>query len=176
MLLCTDKVRIIPFETVHSACVYKWFHSGEYDKFFLNQGLLAFEDIPKAKMNTLVLVNPINLDEVFGIFTMTAVEERHRNLNVGLLVDKLYHGTGIAFDGLKLGLYNVFNNMNFYKAKCCPLESNLASIKLAEKVGFRKEGKLENEFYMDGEFHDAVLLGLTKGPFNKRYKAELEKR
>jgi RimJ/RimL family protein N-acetyltransferase len=42
---------------------------------------------------------------------------------------------------------------------------NTASIKLLEKLGFKKEGHLRERYHINGEIQDALFYGLLKKEF-----------
>lgn len=176
MRLSTKRILIVPKESCHSAQIYKWFHSGDYESFFGNMPEITATMAMNFNSDGLnfMIVNSLNPDEVFGMLSMNQIEERHRNLHFGLLIDKKFHGMKLSKESMKLMIYYIMNCMNFFKVIGRVDPENEISKKLTESFGFELEGVLKQEEYRNGEFHDVLRYRMTKGSFNKRYKAEIE--
>jgi RimJ/RimL family protein N-acetyltransferase len=176
MKLSNDKIMLIPFESnLHCGHVYRWYHSGDYEMAFGNIPLLTLQDCMNLK-NTYMIVNPARPDEVFGMYVLTDIQERHRNLKIHVLIDKKYQKQGVCFDSIKYMIYYIMNSMNMYLIEGCFAEDNLGSETIAKKIGFEFEGLRKQRVYHNGEFKNLKCYVLTKGTFNKRFKKELEER
>ena len=88
-------------------------------------------------------------------------------------MDNAHQRKGMFNEAFILMCNYVMNSMNFYKIIGTPREDNEKSIGLLEKAGFKTEGVMENEIYVDGEFHNVKRYAITKGAFNKLHKAGL---
>lgn len=69
---------------------------------------------------------------------------------VGLLVDHLYRTTAVERIGIT-----------------CDVE-NVPSCRLAEGLGFRREGTLRSAFFHHSRWHDAHLYGITREEWGRR--------
>ncbi len=176
MRLSTDKIRLIPKDDCHSPHVYRWYHSGDYEGFFGNMPMMTVNDAIKFNEHgqTFIITNVANPDEIFGLIALTHIEDRHRNLHIGMLVDKEYQGKKISKEALKLAIYYVMNAFNMFKVIARVNVENQLSKKLCEDLGFELEGILKQEIYHNGEFHDVARYRITKGIFNKRFKSSIE--
>lgn len=176
MILANDKIRIIPKEPCHATYIYRWYHAGGYEDFFGNMPSMNVQDSISFNPDGLnfMIVNFSNPQEVVGMFSLTNIEERHRNLHFGILIDKKYHGLKIAKDSSKLMIYYIMNCMNMFKVIARIDSENSVSKKLTESFGFELEGVLKQEIYHNGEFRDILRYRITKGVFNKKYKEEIE--
>lgn len=174
MRLSNERVKILPYEpNIHAPMVYRWYHSGDYLMLFENLPLFTITDCMNMK-NTFVIVNPNNLQEVYGIFALRCLDERNRNLQLHTMIVKEYQNKGIVKDAGKFIMYYIMNCMNYYKVIALIREDNMASEKVAKEFGFELEGILKHLLYVDGEFHNMKSYFMTKGMFNKRYKQALE--
>jgi RimJ/RimL family protein N-acetyltransferase len=88
--------------------------------------------------------------------------------------EKKYWGKGIATEATELLLQYAFEEVNLNKVSGQIIVDNIGSWKVAEKVGFKFEGILEQEFYVDGEYKDAKRYSYTKDRWleNKKKKSE----
>lgn len=176
MKLNTSRIRLMPIEPAHYWQVYNWQHSGEYQEFFGNIPLLSFEQIAALRENRtiFIIVDANDLKANLGMIIMSNFEERHRNVHYNVLIDNKYQRLGIAKEATKLALYYIFNNLNMYKVIVRIESGNEASKAMAEDFGCELEGTLKHEIYHDGEFKDVLRYYITKGPFNKSFKKEVE--
>lgn len=176
MRLLTDKIRLIPKETCHAPQIYRWFHGLEYEHFFGNMPVMTVNDAMNFNSSgeTFMVTDPKNPDEIFGMVTICNIEDRHRNAHIGLLIDKKYQGKKLAKEALKLSLYYTMNSLNLFKIIARVTVDNQVSKKLCDDIGFELEGILKQEVYQNGEFNDVARYRITKGIFNKRFKAAIE--
>ncbi|MGD9600086.1 MAG: GNAT family N-acetyltransferase [Steroidobacteraceae bacterium] len=174
MKLFNDKVRIIRFEPAHhTVLVYKWYHSGDYEQFFGNLPILTLDEIATIQ-NLYLIVNVDNGDQVYGMYYVSQIRERDRNVHLDLMIDKNYHRLGIGLSSLKIMLYYLLNCMNMYKVKANIFDSNKSCQSLCEKIGYKFHGVQPKDVYLNGEFHDVRLYSIAKTPFNKMFKEEIE--
>lgn len=176
MRLHNNKVRLIGLEPAHWVHIYGWSNSGEYNYFFGNLPPLTSELASKFNSRgvNLLIVNPKNIDEVYGLVSISNIQERNRNVHYNILIDKKCQGQDIAKEASKLAIYYIMNCLNMYKVIAEVNEDNDVSKTLTESFGFEFEAKLKQEVYIDGEFKDVIRYRLTKGPFNKSYKSVVE--
>ncbi|MEJ2249886.1 MAG: GNAT family protein [Candidatus Lokiarchaeota archaeon] len=82
--------------------------------------------------------------------------------------EKDYWGKGIASEATELLLQYAFEELNLNKVAGKVIIDNVGSWKVAEKVGFRFEGILEKESYMDGEYLDVKRYVFLKDDWFSR--------
>ena len=58
----------------------------------------------------------------------------------------------------------MFNERNIHRIQANVLVSNVASLKMHEKCGYKQEGTLRDGVYQNGRYHDQSVLALV---FNK---------
>ncbi len=78
----------------------------------------------------------------------------------GISVLKEYWGQGI---GSRLILYLIQwckESGEIRKVNLSVREDNVRAIKLYERLGFKKEGKISRTFYINGQFYAAIVMGL----------------
>ncbi len=86
--------------------------------------------------------------------------------DVGLaLGEKNAWKRGYGTEKTTLLLDEVFQQLNLHRAEWWTLAENTASLKLAEKGGFREDGRLRETVFFDNKFHDLVVLGLWKNEY-----------
>ncbi len=91
---------------------------------------------------------------------------RMTGADVGLaLGEKKAWKRGYGTEATRLLLDEVFQQLNLHRAEWWTFAENTASLKLAEKVGFREDGRLREAVFFDNKFHDLVVLGMLKNEY-----------
>jgi len=103
-----------------------------------------------------------------GNVTLNRINWIHRTADTGLLIGrKEFWGKGYAFEAWSLLFEYAFQRLGLRKIIAGAVADNKASIVALEKLGFKVEGTLRREFFVDGEYYDAVRLGLFRDEFHK---------
>jgi RimJ/RimL family protein N-acetyltransferase len=66
-------------------------------------------------------------------------------------------------DALRALIEHAFGPLNLHRIEADVDPRNEASVRLLEKLGFRREGYLRERYFKDGEIQDSVFLGLLRG-------------
>ncbi len=70
-------------------------------------------------------------------------------------------GRGFAAEATRFWVEFGLTTLGLRKIYVHTLDTNLANIRLNERLGFRVEGLLREECYFDGEFHDLLRMSLV---------------
>lgn len=89
-----------------------------------------------------------------GIIQMFIGDVEHRNKGYGKQALRLM----VDYAFLTLGLNRIGGQL---------FASNVASLKICQNVGYREEGKLRQRVYQDGQFHDALIIGVCRDDWEK---------
>jgi [ribosomal protein S5]-alanine N-acetyltransferase len=85
---------------------------------------------------------------------------------LGYVVDQAYEGQGYATEAVKAALQFVFEHLQAHRVHLRCDATNVRSARLAERCGFRLEGRFrENKAVAAGEYHDTLHYGLLRGEF-----------
>ena len=71
-------------------------------------------------------------------------------------------GKGLGKEATRLWIRYGFESLDLKKIYVNTLETNLANIRLNEELGFRVEGILRNEVFVDGAYRDVLRMGLLR--------------
>lgn len=80
---------------------------------------------------------------------------------IGYWVYSGFSGRGVASSAVSLGVDHAMTEVGMHRVEATVLESNVASRRVLEKVGFREEGLLQRNLHINGQWRDHVLVGLT---------------
>ncbi len=80
----------------------------------------------------------------------------------GYFVDERYWGKGIATQALRLLEEIGFRTLGLVRLEIATNPKNTASIHVARKRGFKKEGLLRKKLHCRGRYEDALIFGKTR--------------
>lgn len=82
---------------------------------------------------------------------------------IGYFIDKAYENRGVTSGAVAKIIEYCFNELKLHKIFLRTHESNIGSIKIAEKNGFKKEGMIRSDYKMtNGIIIDVLYYGLLK--------------
>lgn len=81
---------------------------------------------------------------------------------IGWFIDKGLEGQGYAYESAKLGLEFIFNHLGAHKVIAETDDTNTRSFKLAERLGFTKEGHLRENMIIEGKRSGRLLYGMLR--------------
>jgi ribosomal-protein-alanine N-acetyltransferase len=81
---------------------------------------------------------------------------------IGYEIGKKYWGNGYASEAIKEILNYGFKKMNLNRIEAFTVPEAIPSIKLLEKLGFKKEGLLKEFGYWNGKYWDENIYALLK--------------
>lgn len=87
-------------------------------------------------------------------------------VEMGCTLSKLYHGKGYAYEALNQMIHYLFHVLNKRRIIASIDPENAPSIKLYEKLGFRKEAHFRESIYMNGQWADDLIYALLKNEWN----------
>lgn len=83
-----------------------------------------------------------------------------KQAEIGFTLAPFFQGTGLAFEALSALLNHLFAVRDLHRAYASVDPDNMRSIKLLERLGFRREGHFRKSYWMRGSWYDDVIFGL----------------
>lgn len=99
---------------------------------------------------------------MIGTINVSGINWHHRYAYVGISLDSELHNRGCGTDAMEILLRFIFEEMNLHKVKLEVFEFNPRAIRVYEKCGFRQEGRLREEIFRYGRYHDVLVMGLLQ--------------
>jgi ribosomal-protein-alanine N-acetyltransferase len=96
-----------------------------------------------------------------GNVTLHYIDTHNRSAEIGILIgEKDCRGHGYGREAVVLLVAHAFNRLGLHKLTTGMVESNIASQRMFEKVGFVQEGRIQESFYINGQYCDCLRYGL----------------
>jgi RimJ/RimL family protein N-acetyltransferase len=106
--------------------------------------------------------------ELVGPINTHTVNRRCGTFMYGLAIRPRHRRQGYASEAIALVLRYYFGERRYQKVNAEVYGFNEPSMRLHEKLGFVLEGRLRRIQYSGGQFHDALIYGMTKEEFDAR--------
>jgi len=103
--------------------------------------------------------------DFLGTLRLYHIDYKHRFATVGFQLAKDYWGRGRMHEALQSFLKFSFDDLNLNRVEAQTFVENERGIKVLEKLKFTREGRLRQNFLIDGKFEDSYLYGLLKEEF-----------
>lgn len=172
-MLIGERIILRPLKTEDLEKTHQWRNNLELIK--LTQGIRFpktlemdkdwFENALNDKSNRNIYfgVDEIETNEYIGIIQLNNIDYISGTASWGFMIGETKNqskGIGTEFSSL---IFNyVFNYLNLRKITSYIVGNNAVSIKLFKKMGFNEEGILRNHYFVNGEYHDVIIMSLFR--------------
>ncbi|GIF75760.1 GNAT family N-acetyltransferase [Asanoa siamensis] len=99
-------------------------------------------------------------DTLAGEALLWGIDTHNRQAHVGLSLRRAMRGGGLGTDAVRVLCHYAFRVRGLHRLQLETLADNTAMTGAAERVGFRREGTLRRNSWVDGEFLDEAVFGL----------------
>lgn len=143
-------------------CGNKYYISSEWDRKWI-------EDKISNNYNQLYLmICTIEDQQKVGYICITDIDYLNRKAQAsGIIINEKFSGKGYGTESTKLILEHLFYELGMNMVYGYWRTDQLASLKIAEKIGFQNDGLARSFVYKQNKFHDAYLLCILKDEFEK---------
>lgn len=123
-------------------------------------------EFPEEKL----MIIKSDVDQVIGIVTWNWVSKTTVWPSIGIIIfNPKYWNKGYGFDALELWCDYLFEaEPRFHRIDIRTWSGNRGMMKLAEKLGFKKEAVFRKARIVNGKFYDSIGYGILREEWNKR--------
>jgi RimJ/RimL family protein N-acetyltransferase len=127
-----------------------------------------FKNVGRSSNNVLLAIVDVKTGNHVGNIRLGPISWIHRSSYLGILIgEKSFWGKGIATEAIQLVADYAFNRLNLHKISAGLNASNKSSLRAFEKNNFSVEGQRKEELFVDGKYHDVLIMGLIEKDFKK---------
>lgn len=124
------------------------------------------QDNQKDRNQVLFGVFDKDSNELIGIARLMFIDWIGRTADLGLYIgEPKYRGKRLGIEIVNTLLTYGFERLNLRKLSLRVLESNISAIKCYESCGFTSEGCLVNHYWINGSYHNALLMSVFSDGF-----------
>lgn len=104
---------------------------------------------------------------IIGDIGLHFFDPNNKQVEIGCTIHKDYQKQGYASESLSEVLKFLFNNLDKHRIIASIDPRNEGSIKLVEKLGFRKEAHFKESIFQDGEWLDDLVYAMLRKEWEK---------
>ncbi len=148
--------------------IVKWRNCDAVRKNFIYQELFTKEShehwihtmVETGKVVQFIIYLQEN-DMPVGSVYIRDIDRTHRKAEYGIFIgEEAARGKGIGTAAARLMIRYCFEQEGLHKVSLRVLAENARAIRSYEKAGFVKEAYLQDDVYIDGRYHDIVLMAI----------------
>ena len=110
-----------------------------------------------------------------GNVTLNHIHRVHGTADTGMMIgNKEFWGKGYAFEAWVLLMDYAFSQLGLRKIIAGAVAGHQGSLSVLRRIGFREEGVLREEFFLEGRYLDTVRLGLFEPEFREAQRLTSE--
>ncbi len=106
-------------------------------------------------------------DTLLGTTALFALAGPMHRAELGYSLRRDRQGRGLATEAVRMALGFAFGTLGLERVEADVDPRNEASCRLAERLGFQREGLLRNRWRVGGEFADSILYGLLRNEYRR---------
>jgi RimJ/RimL family protein N-acetyltransferase len=101
-------------------------------------------------------------DKIIGDLGIHFFGSENQQTEIGCTLNKLYHHMGYATEAVERVIEYLFNDLNKHRIIASIDPANKSSIKLVERLRFRKEAHFVKSLFINGQWVDDIVYALLK--------------
>ena len=105
---------------------------------------------------------PAGSEAVVGTTTLFRIDRDHRRAEVGFAMGSAWWGRGFGSAAVARLVEYAFGPLGVCRLEADVDPRNVASLRVLERLGFKREGLLRERYHVAGEVQDTVILGLLR--------------
>ena len=101
-------------------------------------------------------------DKIIGDLGIHFIGDDGFQCELGCTISKEHQGKGFATKAMKITIDYLFNTLNKHRITGSIDPDNISSIRLFERLKFRREAHFKNNLFHDGKWVDEIIYGILK--------------
>jgi RimJ/RimL family protein N-acetyltransferase len=170
MILKTELLNLRPLEAEDAAAIHLMMSDAEvmafWDSEVIDDPALTIDIVERqlgeaARDEARYWTMQLAADGGFlGLCDLSEIDRRHSRADVGFMVARRYWGGGYTFEAMHAVIGHAAQGLRLKRLQARTHLGNVRSMRLLDRLGFKREGLLRGYVERDGERRDCVLFGL----------------
>ncbi|MCE7740854.1 MAG: GNAT family N-acetyltransferase [Candidatus Heimdallarchaeota archaeon] len=125
----------------------------------------------KSGKEYVLAIEEISTGNFLGTCGVGKINSVSRSAELGITIhNPANHSKGYGTDAMKCLLKFGFNILNFHRIELWVMEYNERAIHVYKKVGFKEVGRKREAHYLQGSYHNVVVMDILEEEFREKYK------
>jgi ribosomal-protein-alanine N-acetyltransferase len=170
MILKTERLSLRPLEAEDATAIHQMMSDVEvmafWDSEVIDDPTLTIDIVQSqleeiAREEARYWTMQLAADSGFmGVCDLSEIDRRHSRADVGFMVARRYWGGGYTFEAMHAVIGHAAQALRLKRLQARTHLGNVRSMRLLDRLGFKREGLLRGYVERDGERRDVVLYGL----------------
>ncbi len=118
-----------------------------------------FEDRKGSAVNDSFAIHREGEEEPLGVISLVNISEANASAELSIIVgEERDRNKGLGTEAIRVILRYAFEDLGLERVGLSVFEFNELAIQAYEKLGFQREGRMEQAIRRDGALHDAILM------------------
>jgi RimJ/RimL family protein N-acetyltransferase len=169
------RVYLRPLDMNDLETYYKWFNNPEIRRFLGTPFPITksdekdiLEKMTKSKDDVYLSIVVKKDKKLIGNMGLHKISRTNRNAMLGITIGDLSEASkGYGTEAMELMIDYGFNVLNLHRIYLGVHEFNERGIKAYKKLGFTEEGRKRDGAYINGEYHDVIMMSILKDEWKK---------
>ena len=128
----------------------------------LTAELEYIEKTHKKNAHIYAIVNN-ETDTLVGNIGIEEIDNTSRTATIGVFIgDEENRGKGFGSEALRLACRYAFDRLNMHSLHLWVFSFNERAMNVYKKVGFKEVGRMRESYYLDGKYHDSILMDILR--------------
>ncbi len=171
-MLKFDVLRLRPLEREDLRFIHKLDNNASIMRYWFEEPYESFlelydlyeKHIHDKHERRFIIETKENTEEI-GLVELVEIDHIHRRAEFQIIIAPNQQGKGYAKVATKLAMDYAFLTLNLNKLYLLVDESNEKAIHIYERQGFTREGVLKQEFFMDGQYRNAIRMCIFQSEY-----------
>lgn len=125
----------------------------------------------KNQKSYIFAIENLTSGEFLGTCGIDSINWTNRTAELGISIhNPANHSKGYGTDTMKCLLKFGFNILNLHRIELWVMEYNERAIHVYNKVGFKEVGRKREAYFLQGSYHDIVVMDILEEEFQEIYK------
>ena len=178
-MLIGERIRLVPTKREYIKSYLKWINDPEITQYTIMFRPMTkemeenwYDNLPKRQNDFLFAIVILKENEEEILIGNCGIHEVNWKDRVGvcgiMIGEKSYWGKGYGTEAMELLLNYGFKVLNLNRIELLVHDFNERAIKCYEKLGFIREGLTRQAVFVNGNYHDTLIMGLLQQEWKER--------
>ncbi|WP_175989228.1 GNAT family N-acetyltransferase [Bacillus sp. Marseille-Q1617] len=161
-MIYSDWKAVHEYASLKSVCQYQPWGPNKIEdtKSFIKEVVADTAKVPRTRFMFAIVMKDKN--RLIGAVELNIRDYHHRSGEIGYIVHPDLWGKGVATEAAKLLIEVGFKHFHLHRIQATCDPNNIASFKVLEKIGMKKEGVLRENLLINSGWRDSAIYSVLE--------------